>query len=84
MRWVRLTECKREMKEVQLRARRYFSGVRRRAPSGMRREETRWRTPFEAYISGWTRSAVDTMVFSGVTTISSLVPSIVVTIYNAR
>lgn len=33
-------------------------------------------------MSGWTRSAVDISVFSGVTTISRFVPSMVVT-YNA-
>lgn len=77
-----MTEWRRETKEVQFRARRYFSGVRTRAPSGIRREETRWRTPLEAYMSGWTRSAVDISVFSGVTTISRFVPSMVVT-YNA-
>jgi hypothetical protein len=48
MRWVRSTEWRRETKEVQFKASRYFSGVRRRAPSGIKREETRWRTPLEA------------------------------------
>lgn len=48
MRVVRSTECRSETKEVQFKARRYFSGVRRSAPSGIKREETRWRTPLDA------------------------------------
>jgi hypothetical protein len=79
IRLVRFTEWRRETKEVQFNARRYFSGVSWSAPFGIRRDETRWRTPFEAYMSGWTRLAVDTIVFSGVTTISRFVPSMVVT-----
>ena len=45
---VRFTECRRETKRVQLRARRNFSGVSLSDRSGMSREETVCRTPFEA------------------------------------
>lgn len=38
---VKSTECRRETKEVQFRARRYFSGVSWSEPSGIRSEDTR-------------------------------------------
>lgn len=49
---VRLTEWMRETNVVQLSVRRYFSGVGCIDPGGMRREDMRWRTPFDAKMSG--------------------------------
>jgi len=68
-----------EMKLVQFKVSRYFSGVIFRAPSGMRRAETVCRTPLDAYMSDCTSSASDIETFSDVVTTLSCLPLRVVT-----
>lgn len=79
MRWVKFTERTKETKLVQFNASKNFSGVNCRAPSGIKRDETVCKTPLDAYMSGSTSSASDTMTLSAKVTTFNCLPSRVVT-----